>query len=350
MSDRLTFRYVNETAGAFVLIVLVVLLVLITRAAWLQSWLAPGKELRVIMPKEGSFGLREGGEIEVLGTTAGRVANITIKDDGQMIALIDVREDFAPFIRSDSEATIRKTYGIAGDTFLDVTLGEGEPLNWENAVIYARLDPTTTERLDATLDDLRQRLLPTIDELRLGIQKWSEVADYLREPERDFGPLLADMKAISSRIRDGKGTLGMLVANDEMAANLADTIEEIRAAAAEVKPLMERLTKVSEDAGVISGRLKDEAEQLPGLVDRLQQTLAEIEVFVGDLKQSGKVLPETTDSVRDAAVRLPEMIAEAEAAARSIRQLAESLRRRYAPEGLDAEPPDKRVAPMEATP
>jgi ABC-type transporter Mla subunit MlaD len=186
--------------------------------------------------------------------------------------------------------------------------------------------------------------------LRAGIQKWSDVADYLREPQRDFGPLLDDLKAIAGGIRGGQGTLGRLVADEKLANDVVEAIDGISEAADDLHPLMMELRKVSEDVSVISARLKTESEQLPDMADRLHKTIAQIQLFVDDLRESGQTLPQTTASVQDAALRLPELITEARSAVRSIRQLAESLKQRYAP--LSSEPPKapKRVAPLEATP
>ena len=51
----------------------------------------------------------------------------------------------AVFVRSDSKATIRKTFGIAGDAYIEITRGFGQPLDWEYAVIEAVSDRKPTD-------------------------------------------------------------------------------------------------------------------------------------------------------------------------------------------------------------
>jgi phospholipid/cholesterol/gamma-HCH transport system substrate-binding protein len=350
MSERPEFRYVNEAVGAFVLLIVVVTAFLVFRAAWIHRLLNPGQRLTVIMPETGSFGLVKGSQAIVLGTKAGEVVDIAIRSDDRMYAVVDIREDFARFVRLDSEITIRKKYGIAGDTYLNISRGYGRPVDGEEAVLVARLDPSTTERLDAVLDDLRTKLLPTIDETRVAVRKWAEVADHLRAPERDFGPALANINTISQRLVRGEGALGRILSDDDMADDLQQIIARVNEATGQLGPILSRIDQISADAGVITGQLKEEAGQLPGLVRRLQATSAELQSFVGDLRAAGEVLPDTTRSVDEAADRLPALVLQAQEAVRDIERLAEALRERFAPDERSPELPGRRLSPEDAAP
>ena len=59
MSERPKFRYVNEAAGALVLVTLVIAAFLVLRAAWIGRLLSPGESLEVIMPEENEKDLEE---------------------------------------------------------------------------------------------------------------------------------------------------------------------------------------------------------------------------------------------------------------------------------------------------
>ena len=58
----------------------------------------------------------------------------------KMHAEVRIDSEMAVFVRSDSKATIRRTFGSAGDAYLEITRGFGEPLDWEFAVINAVSD------------------------------------------------------------------------------------------------------------------------------------------------------------------------------------------------------------------
>lgn len=350
MADRPRFRYVNESAGAFVLITFLIVGFLVFRAAWINRLLRPGVSLNVIMPEAGSFGLKGGSEVIVLGTRAGEVIDVGIRSHDRMHAELEVRGDFARFIRTDSKVTILKKYGIAGDTYLQISRGVGEPLPEENAVLYAQVDPNTSQRLDAVLEDLQDKLLPLIDQTRIAVEKWSGVADYLRAPERDFGPILANLESITGSVVNGEGLAGRLLSDKQLADEIQQIVSRLNHAAARIDPIMEQIEQVSEDSSVVSGKLRSEAEQLPGLIQRLQDTSAELRTFVSSLREAGHELPPATKSIRDAAERIPSLVLQAQEAVRDIETLAEALRQRFAPGARTALPPGRKVAPGDAAP
>jgi ABC-type transporter Mla subunit MlaD len=121
-------------------------------------------------------------------------------------------------------------------------------------------------------------------------------------------------------------------------------------AAARIDPIMEQIEQVSEDSSVVSGKLRSEAEQLPGLIQRLQDTSAELRTFVSSLREAGHELPPATKSIRDAAERIPSLVLQAQEAVRDIETLAEALRQRFAPGARTALPPGRKVAPGDAAP
>ena len=125
------FRYTNETVGLFVLITLLIFVAGLIYSGQVRKWFNPGETLKVVLPDEGLFGLTEGSAVEILGTRAGEVRDIVINPDQKIHANVRIDSDMAVFVRSDSKAAIRMTFGIAGDAYLEITRGTGAPLDWE---------------------------------------------------------------------------------------------------------------------------------------------------------------------------------------------------------------------------
>ena len=122
---RRPFRYVNEIAGAFVLLGLLLLAGGFMLAARSSGWFQSERRFAVTLPPEGGFGLRPGAEVRILGTVVGRVTDIGIDDAWNMRADVAIDADFGRFVRTDSVALVQKTYVVAGTAFLEITRGEG---------------------------------------------------------------------------------------------------------------------------------------------------------------------------------------------------------------------------------
>ena len=71
MADR-SKRFSRVMLGAFVVIGAALFVFALLQANAVREWLNPSKQLRLVLPDAGLFGLREGADIEILGTQAGR--------------------------------------------------------------------------------------------------------------------------------------------------------------------------------------------------------------------------------------------------------------------------------------
>src|SRR5437870_5111044 len=113
---RYKFRQVNELTGLFVLGVIASIIVGLILSGHSQRWFARKYAFDVLLPEPGAFGLRSGDEVLILGVSAGWVDDVVPISDGRLKARVRVRRDFEQFVRVDSTATIKKVFGVAGDS------------------------------------------------------------------------------------------------------------------------------------------------------------------------------------------------------------------------------------------
>ena len=113
VNTRVTgFRYTNEAVGALVLVAVLMFVMALVQAGRIREWFNPGITIKVILPAEGLFGLTEGATVEILGTKAGEVRRLVLAPTQHMYAEIYVRKAMLPFLGRDSQAIIRKQFGL----------------------------------------------------------------------------------------------------------------------------------------------------------------------------------------------------------------------------------------------
>ncbi len=210
------FRYANQAVGVFVILAVIIFGAAFLFSGQVREWLEPGERIKVILPSDGLFGLSEGAEVEVLGTRAGKVLRIVINPDQQMRADVQIQSDMRAFVRRDSSATIRKRFGVAGDSFLDISRGFGEPLDWEFAVINATADRAPTESIGEILDEVRTKVFPVIDDTRKAMHLFLAVVEDLQDPAGNMQQLLTNLNTVSGKIARGEGVVGRLLAEEKM--------------------------------------------------------------------------------------------------------------------------------------
>ena len=246
--DLIRFRYASEATGLVVLLALVLFAATVIQAGVLRDWFRPSVVLRVILPEAGVGGLSRGAAVDILGTRAGEVTSIVIDPGQQMHAEVRLEEDMRVYVRRDSQAVIRKRFGVAGDSYLDISRGNGEPLDWTYAVIAASLDRPPTENIGAMVDEVKQKVLPIIEETHRSVQLLASIMERLERGEGAVGRLLADDRLIrdlettAANARASTEAIpGVLRSIEETSRSLPMLLRQVRATTTELQQLVVQL-------------------------------------------------------------------------------------------------------------
>ena len=221
MSDPLPrFRYASRRVGALILIALGIFVIAVLEADFVRDLFKSTLSLRVILPETGLAGLNQGATVQILGTDAGTVQEIVIDPKERFHAVAEIEAAMEPFVRRDSKVFIRKQFGIAGAAYLEITRGQGEPLDWDYAVLTAEADQAPTESMGAILEEVRGKVLPIVDEVHRTVSAAGDLIAELQAPDGRLQTLLADLGRVTGRLAAGEGTVGRLLADDALVRDL----------------------------------------------------------------------------------------------------------------------------------
>lgn len=317
--DRVRLRHTDRWVGALVLVTLGVFLAIAVQRSVIREWFAGGVELTVLMPEEGGVaGLSAGSEAEVLGIRAGTVRRVVVAPEGRIRAELRIEEQVRNFIRSDSVATVRRRFGVAGPAYLDIARGEGAPLDWGHyAVIEARVEAAATETAGALLEDLRRRVFPILDDLQRGTRAFADAAE---------------------RLSKGEGTIGRLVADGTLAQEAEEAARRANALLATLDEAAGRIQGLAGSLSGTAGRSGPSEGSLPSVLLRADRTLALLE-------RAARDLPRTTRNVREGTEPLPGVLVQAQQTALELERLAAQLRGHWLLGGNGAAEPRERPRP-----
>ncbi|HLH56842.1 MAG TPA: MlaD family protein [Verrucomicrobiae bacterium] len=206
--------------------------------------------------------LKEGDRVKMAGVEVGRVEGITLDETNNKV-LVTMKLKKTARVRIDSVATVKFT-GLLGQNFVALDFGKpgsplAEPGNYLN----------TAEQPDLSA------IMVKIDNVASGVENLTksftgDKIDNLLGPFTDFlkansGPLtatIANMRAVSAQIAEGKGTVGKLIYDDALynsayqaVTNLQDTSAEIKATIADARKIVDQ---VNAGQGTIGKLLHDE--------------------------------------------------------------------------------------------
>jgi phospholipid/cholesterol/gamma-HCH transport system substrate-binding protein len=339
------FRYTNETVGLFVLITLLIFIAGLIYSGQVRKWFNPGETLKVVLPDEGLFGLAQGSAVEILGTKAGEIKDIVINPDQKIHAIARIDSDMAVFVRSDSKATIRKTFGIAGDAYLEITRGSGELLDWEYAVITVKSDRKTSDTLAELIEELRAKVLPVVDDAHKAILMLTAVAKELQDPDKGVQQLLTNLNSISDRIDRGEGAIGRLLTEDKL-------VRDLEALVARMGPIFDDLKKTIQNVSEFSKEFDVETGDIPEITRNLKRTLASMEMVMKDLSQTTPQLPQIVKNVGDTTDAVPVLVLQVQQVMVELERLIQQLQSHWLLGGGSGQPSQTaaRISPLEVNP
>jgi phospholipid/cholesterol/gamma-HCH transport system substrate-binding protein len=340
------FRYTNETVGLFVLMALLIFVAGIIYSGQVRKWFDPGETLKVVLPDDGLFGLAQGSIVEILGTKAGEVRDIVINPNQEIHANVRIDSEMAVFVRSDSKATIRKTFGIAGDAYLEITRGFAEPLDWEFAVIKVESDRKTSDTLSELIEELRAKVLPVIDDAHKAILMLTAVARDLQDPDKGVQQLLANLNSIADKIDSGEGNLGRLLTDDKLVRELEGLIARMGPIIDDLKTTMQNVSEFS------STQFDIESGDIPEIIRRLKKTMATIEMVMKDIRQTTPQLPKIAKNVGDTTDTVPVLVLQVQQVMVELERLLQQLQSSWLLGGGSGRPTQTatRISPLEVSP
>ncbi|MGA3269265.1 MAG: MlaD family protein [Verrucomicrobiota bacterium] len=290
VADRFKFRRVNEITGTFVLVIIAVLIAAVVWTGHSQRWFKSRVTLQIVLPEAGAAGIRQGSEVYFLGTLVGTVSDVVVDETGRMEAEANIRRDFFRFVRADSSAVVKRTFGLAGDSYFEITRGQGQPLPEKNASIDCRELPDTME---TAIEQVRSAALPVMKKLSVGLDTWTALGTNLVATQEQLGELIGRLNDVVAGVEQGKGTVGKLIADPALA-------DEVQALLARANKMMGELQDVTTNLNLavkniqngttrlpeITGAVADGTKDLPGLVRQTQSSMRELERLVEAMQKT----------------------------------------------------------------
>jgi phospholipid/cholesterol/gamma-HCH transport system substrate-binding protein len=181
-------------------------------------------------------GLKTGAVVRLAGVDVGNVRGVahsgrSAKAEAVEV-LMDVRTDFLPSIRSDSEVFIAAE-GLLGQRYINISMGSsaGTPVA-DGGVVPFHATPEFSELVGGSADLLNNVnvLIKRLDAVVGSIdQGQGTIGKLLKDDElyRRLNVALGSAESIIADVNAGKGTLGMLVKDEQFYRNVNDAVVKL---------------------------------------------------------------------------------------------------------------------------
>lgn len=249
-------------------------------------------------------GLAVGNPVQLAGVTVGTVDDIYLPRNPEKERVqieISVQRKFAPRIRLDSRARVRKLGLIAADSYIDITFGSPElPMLPPGSLIPAQ-EGTDVDALLASGEDLVDNFVQISHSLRNVLGRIDRGEGLLGElttdpegAERLTDSLQATLNRTNSvldQVQSGRGVLGRLLYDDAYASELTASLNNSAASLQSILASVQ--TSFESGEGALPALLNDPAgrQRLDALVENLRLTSENLAEFSAGLRTGEGLLP-----------------------------------------------------------
>ena len=298
MAKPFKFRYVNEIVGAFVLLIVILLMAGILLAGRAQEWFTPVRHYGLLFPVEGSMGIQKGAEVKLLEYTVGKVERVGVQENGRMTGEISVKGDFIGLVRQDSKAIIKLQFGVAGAAFIAISEGKAAELT-EGAVL------TCTKDVDL-FQEVQQKL-QLVEKL---VTEYTALAADLRSTNGPLMGVLFNLEAITAGLKNGEGAAGEILRGTALTDEVKAILAKVDAALAQTQQIVADVQKTTAQLPPMAQAVGGEVKNLPGTVIQTQETIREAERLLEGLQRhwllrGSMPQPEPTDPIAPGEVLRP---------------------------------------------
>ncbi len=166
-------------------------------------------------------GLNDGAEVRVGGIQKGTVKQIQLptQPDGKVTVVMDLAKSTRDVIKKDSVASIQ-TEGLLGSKFIEVSFGSKDAPKVKSGDTIGGQPPIDISQL---------------------IDKTNKILDSTQETMSNVSATTDNLKSMSAKINDGKGTVGALINDKSVFEQLNATTEQAKAGATAFHENMEAL-------------------------------------------------------------------------------------------------------------
>lgn len=244
-------------------------------------------------------GLQKGAIVRVSGLDAGEVETIHLptSPSARFRLKLRVRKDVHALIRLDSVASIQND-GLVGNKFIQIEAGTDQSPQVPDRGTIQSLEPFDLADMFVKMNETIDMVTTMIKEVKTGIDEAltavsataidaqtliTDIGTEIRAITTSSQKVTADLQVIVAGVRQGRGTIGKLVNDDEV-------YNQAKAIAAEAHKAMVTLREATENAKSAVADFRGEKGPMRGVAADLQQSLASVREVTTDLADTTEAL------------------------------------------------------------
>ena len=258
-----------------------------------QRWFRPHNTYYAIY-NEG-YDLQPGVKVKLLRTDIGQVTTVELTDENKAKVTMSVLAEYASRITVDSRAAIESPTIIASE-FINIIPGKSKEIIPPGHVIPS----TEAKGIIAYIEefDLDYKM-KRLDEI---LENLTDITDRLNRPNAGLMAALDNIEEITRSIKQGEGTLGQVISDDQLYNEILARLDEIEGILSTAQKAADKIDAGMDQIEPGMASVRQGAESLEAITEELENRiptiLTQVQEVLLDLERAMVNVPDISDSAR----------------------------------------------------
>ncbi len=283
---RLSYSAQERLAGTFVLLAVGLLVWLLITSQKTQNLFED--EITLYATMSSIQAVNKDTNVIISGLDIGTVTDVDIDDKNQVIITMSILKKYQKLIRTDSTAELLDyKFALLGKSVIEISVGSPQLPVIEDG-------STLVIKESFNLVQLVTRFEPVLVALQDSIKRMNEILQAI-EPQQvsanvdNLESISSNLAAITRQIREGKGTVGSVIYNDDMKGDVLATTENL-------KTLTEQTKSIIEQTSTLLISIQQQVDQLPEITEKVKPLLDEADKTI---RATQKIWPLSSSVPKD---------------------------------------------------
>ncbi len=287
------FTRKEQLVGGFLLVLIiftvVTLLVIAQGKGWFQR-----QNVYFVKFKQG-YNLHQGSLVKMFNAEIGKVSNLGIiqtMGHPQVEVTLKVNEEYANLIRQDSVAEVVSPT-LIGSEYVDISPGSsGYPKIEPYDPIPSRERKSVSEHLAELASE------ENIQKVKHMLVNLAQFSEQLKNDEKVLQAALTHLDEVLKNLTEAKGTLGMLVMQKELYAQMNKTLQDWDKFFLEARTVVVDLKPTAQNLGVFTTSINQEIEPLKAIVANLKAGSEDVPDLMEAATGTARSAKDTMDAIK----------------------------------------------------
>jgi phospholipid/cholesterol/gamma-HCH transport system substrate-binding protein len=308
---ELAFEKKEKIVGAFMVIMVAFLLVVVVMIGRAKDWFRPYVTYYTLFDE--AYNLSKDARVKLFTVDVGKIRDVSLDGDKVKVKLA-ILKDYASRIREDTVATVESPT-VIGSEYVSIKPGSlRSPTVLPGGIIPSEPKKSITDLMDEFEVEKTAKMVIK------SVQAITGIVEQLRDPNGALfraldstAQSLAHIEAVTRDIRDGEGSIGKLVRSEE-------ALERVYVQLDHVDTILRKLEHTTDTANDVTQQVQSASAKAPEIMDELKKTLTTIKQILTIIEKGSRDIPAVTESTKRGIEEMREGVKEMDRVVKSLQQ------------------------------